>query len=150
MIIKMWDEAFRIVERLDPDKYEVWYMSYNAKPKDYYRVDHFLHKIPYDKVFEVYGQCDILLKTSLLESFSYPPLEMMASGGYVVVVPNGGNSEYLVDKENCLLYKAGNIDDAVEKIEILLKSRDLQNTLFKNGVKTAKLRDLAIYRKEYY
>lgn len=135
------DEAFRIVERLDPDKYEVWYMSYNAKPKDYYRVDHFLHKIPYDKVFEVYGQCDILLKTSLLESFSYPPLEMMASGGYVVVVPNGGNSEYLVDKENCLLYKAGNIDDAVEKIEILLGSRDLQNTLFKNGVKTAKLRD---------
>ena len=99
----------------------------------------------------MYGQCDILLKTSLLEEFFLSSIgDDAASGGYVVVVPNGGNSEYLVDKENCLLYKAGNIDDAVEKIEILLKSRDLQNTLFKNGVKTAKLRDWQYIRKEYY
>ena len=25
------DESFRIVDKLDPDKYEIWYMSYNAK-----------------------------------------------------------------------------------------------------------------------
>ena len=24
------DESFRIVDKLDPDKYEIWYMSYNA------------------------------------------------------------------------------------------------------------------------
>ena len=32
---------------------------------------------------------------------------MMATGGYAVVVPNGGNKEYLVDGENCLLYPHG-------------------------------------------
>ena len=91
------DESFRIVEQLDLEKFEIWYMSYNGNPKSWYRVDRFLHRVPYEKTPEVYAACDILLKTSLLESFSYPPLEMMASGGYVVAVPNGGNLEYLKD-----------------------------------------------------
>ena len=78
------DESFRIVEQLDLEKFEIWYMSYNGNPKSWYRVDRFLHRVPYEKTPEVYAACDILLKTSLLESFSYPPLEMMASGGYVV------------------------------------------------------------------
>ena len=54
MYYKNVDESFRIVDRLDPDKYEIWYMSYNAKPKAHYRVDKFLHQIPYEKVAEVY------------------------------------------------------------------------------------------------
>ena len=93
------DESFRIVEQLDLEKFEIWYMSYNGNLKSWYRVDRFLHRVPYEKTPEVYAACDILLKTSLLESFSYPPLEMMASGGYVVAVPNGGNLEYLKDGE---------------------------------------------------
>ena len=41
----------------------------------------------------IYSECDILLKSSWLESFSYPPLEMMATGGYCIVAPNDGNKE---------------------------------------------------------
>ena len=33
----------------------------------------------------------------MVESFSYPPLEMMATGGYVIIVLNGDNKEYLKD-----------------------------------------------------
>ena len=29
----------------------------------------------------------------------------MATGGYVIAVPNGGNVEYLKDRENCLLLR---------------------------------------------
>ena len=29
-------------------------MSYNAKPKDGYRIDKFLHKVPYEEVQKVY------------------------------------------------------------------------------------------------
>ena len=119
------DESFKITNELDKEKYEIWYMSYNAEPKDWYRVDKFLHKVPFDQVADVYNQCDILLKTSYLESFSYPPLEMMATGGYAVVVPNDGNKEYLVDGENCLLYPLGKI-----------------------GIKTAQSRDWESIRKE--
>ena len=135
------DESFRIVDQLNPDKYEVWYMSYNAEPKKNYRVDRFLHRVAYEKAFEVYVQCDILLKSSFLESFSYPPLEMMATGGYAVVVPNDGNAEYLVDQVNCLLYPKGNIDAAVQAITRICEDEELQDTLYENGVRTAQERD---------
>ena len=138
---KKVDESFRIVENLDPDRFEVWYMSYNERPKEWYRVDRFLHKIPYEKVPEVYSKCHILLKSSILESFSYPPLEMMASGGYVVVVPNGGNIEYLQDGSNCLFYKSGDISEAVDKIYKICNDEKMREVLAKGGAETALGRD---------
>lgn len=142
------DESFRITNELDKDKYEIWYMSYNAEPKEWYQVDKFLHKIPFDQVADVYNQCDILLKTSYLESFSYPPLEMMATGGYAVVVPNDGNKEYLVDGENCLLYPLGEIEKGIAAIEKICTDKKLQEQLYEGGVKTAQSRDWESIRKE--
>ena len=142
------DESFKITNELDKEKYEIWYMSYNAEPKDWYRVDKFLHKVPFDQVADVYNQCDILLKTSYLESFSYPPLEMMATGGYAVVVPNDGNKEYLVDGENCLLYPLGKIEKGIAAIERICTDKGLQEHLYKGGIKTAQSRDWESIRKE--
>lgn len=135
------DESFRITNQLDHSKYEIWYMSYNAEPKDWYHVDKFLHKIPFSEVAEVYRQCHILLKTSFLESFSYPPLEMMATGGYAVVVPNDGNQEYLVDGENCLLYPCGDLDAGLAAIERISTDPILRETLYHGGLETAGVRD---------
>ena len=135
------DESFRIIEKLDKNKYEIWYLSYKGKPKDWYRVDKFLHEIPFEEVSNVYSKCDILLKSSWLESFSYPPLEMMATGGFCIVVPNEGNKEYLKDGENCLLYNLGDIDSAIQNIEKLIDDENLQEHLYKNGLETAKKRD---------
>lgn len=135
------DESFHIVERLDKDKFEIWYMSYLGKPKAWYRVDKFFHKVPYDKVPDIYRQCHILIKSSILESFSYPPLEMMATGGLVVLVPNDGNIEYLEDEKNCLFYKRGNIEQAIIQIERLISDEILREHLIIDGVDTAKARD---------
>ena len=142
------DESFKIVEKLDKTKFEVWYMTYNGSPKPWYRVDKFMSNIPYEKVGDIYLDCDILIKSSILESFSYPPLEMMATGGYNIVVPNGGNVEYLKDEENCLFYEKGDIDSAIEKIERLIKDTKLQNHLYENGLKTAKSRDWKNFREQ--
>ncbi|MBQ6483328.1 MAG: glycosyltransferase [Anaerolineaceae bacterium] len=135
------DESFRIVNLLDKDCFEIWFMSYQGKPKSWYRVDQFFHRIPNEQVGEIYAQCDILIKSSLLESFSYPPLEMMATGGYCVVAPNEGNIEYLVDGENCLLYKQGDLDSAVQAILRICSDADLRRTLEIGGYKTAESRD---------
>jgi len=135
------DESFKIVDMLDKNTYEIWYMSSQGKPKKGYYVDKFLHQVPYSKVPDIYRQCDILIKTSILESFSYPPLEMMATGGYVVVVPNGGNAEYLVDGENCLMYPQGEIEQAVQCIERIVNDSALRDKLYQNGLETAKARD---------
>ena len=142
------DESFKIIDKLDKNKYEIWFMSYQGKPKDWYYVDKFLHKVPYDEVPNIYRQCDILIKSSLLESFSYPPLEMMSTGGYVVVAPNDGNIEYLEDKKNCLFYNHAILDSAVDAIEELVMSENLQELLFRNGINTAREREWDYLEKE--
>ena len=146
--LKNVDESFKIVQKLNKKKYEIWYMSYNASPKSWDRVDRFLYKIPYEKVSKIYEQCDILIKSSWLESFSFPPLEMMATGGYSIVVPNDGNKEYLKNEENCLFYELGNIDSAINSIEMLISNKDLQQHLYEKGLATAKKRDLAKYKEK--
>lgn len=142
------DESFRIVDMLDKEKYEIWFMSYLGKPKDGYYVDKFLHKVPYEEVPDVYRQCDILIKSSILESFSYPPLEMMATGGYVVVAPNDGNIEYLNDGENCLFYQHDDLQTAVNAIDRILTDEKLRENLYENGVKTAQQREWNNIRNE--
>ena len=142
------DESFKIVEKLDKNKFEIWYMTNKGKPKSWYRVNKFLRGVPFQKVSEVYSKCDILLKTSILESFSYPPLEMMATGGYNIVLPNDGNVEYLKDGYNCLFYKIGNIDSAVKAIERLVSDKNLQERLYINGLDTAKKREWKNYKEQ--
>lgn len=132
------DESFKITNKLDKSKYEIYYLSYQKEPKSWYYVDKFYHKIPHDEVGKIYNDCDILIKTSILESFSYPPLEMMATGGYVVALQNDGNSEYLKDDYNALIYKKGDIDDAIRKIESIVNDKKLRDKLEKNGLLTAK------------
>lgn len=130
------DESFKIIQELDKDKYEIHFLSYQGTPKKWYYVDKFMHRVPHDEVGKVYQEADILIKSSILESFSYPPLEMMATGGICVVVPNDGNVEYLKDEENCLFYEKGNIKQAVEQIERIVNDKKLRQKLIKNGKET--------------
>ena len=142
------DESFKIVNMLDKNKFEIWYLSYNGIPKYWYKVDNFLYKVPYEKVKDIYLQCDILLKSSWLESFSYPPLEMMATGCFCIVVATGGNREYLKNNVNCLFYELGNYKDAINCIQRLILDKSLQQTLYINGLNTAKSRDWGNFKKE--
>ena len=141
------DESFKIIEKLDKSKFEVWYLSNYGKPKDWYKIDKFLNEIPYEEVKHIYEESDILIKSSWLESFSYPPLEMMATGGFCIAVLNDGNSEYLKDGENCLIYKLGDIDDALSCIKRLISDVKLQKHLYENALITAKERDWNNFRK---
>ena len=134
------DESFRIVEKLDKDKYEIWYLSYDGKPKEWYYVDKFFNRIPHEKVADIYRQCHILLKSSILESFSYPPLEMMATGGFVVVAPNGGNVEYLSDHDNCIMYEPGNVISGVRAIEEITKNDQIRKKLLEKGKSCVQMR----------
>lgn len=80
-------------------------------------------------------------KVKYPESFSYPPLEMMATGGYVIAVQNDGNREYLRDRENALCYRQGDIDGAVKAIEEICFNKQLREKLYTEGIKTADKRN---------
>jgi len=142
------DESFKITNQLDSNKFEIVFLSYNAKPKKWYKYDKFYNKIDHNEVYKIYQECDILLKSSLLESFSYPPLEMMATGGLNVLVKNDGNIEYLEDEKNCLFYKQGDIEDAIKKINLLINNEKVRNKLIEEGLKTAKSRSWDNIRKD--
>jgi len=142
------DESFTIANKLDPSRFEVWYMSYTESKKDWYKIDKEFHKIPNMEVHLIYEAADILLKSSWLESFSYPPLEMMATGGYAVVARNGGNVEYLEDHKNALLYEKGDIDAAVSAIYEICSDSELREKLYKNGLETAIGRDWNNFEQE--
>jgi glycosyltransferase involved in cell wall biosynthesis len=142
------DEAFTITNDLDPDKFEVWYLTYDGEPKSWYKLNKFLHHIPYEQVFEVYQSCHILLKTSFMESFSYPPLEMMATGGIAIVARNGGNTEYTIHGENCLVYEPGDIETARKYILEVVTNETLRNKLIQGGLALAQKRDWNNIEKE--
>ena len=140
-LYKNVDESFKIIEKLDKNKFEIWYLSNNEKPKNWYRVDKYFNGIPIKNISLIYKQCDILIKSSHLENFSYSPLEMMSTGGFCIVVPNEGNMEYLKDGENCLFYKLGDTNSAIEGIKRLINDKELQKILYENGIETAKKYD---------
>ena len=72
----------------------------------------------------------------------------MATGGYCIVMPNEGNKEYLKDGENYSLYKLGNPYNGVKAIKRLIKNKDLQDKLYKNGLDTAKQRDWKNFKSQ--
>lgn len=131
------DESFAIINKLDHERFEIWYLSYNGEPKASYHYDKFLHAVPHAQVGQIYQQCHILLKTSVLESFSYPPLEMIATGGAAVVLANDGNAAYLVDGKNCLLFDQGEDDKAAGLIERIVDDEELRAHLREEGLRTA-------------
>ena len=135
------DESFRIIKDLDPARFEIWYVSYQGKPKDWYHVDQFYNRVPYNQMPDLYRKCHVLLKSSRLESFSYPPLEMMATGGLVLARANEGNQEYLRDHYNCLFYDPNHLDEAADLLKIMIKDENLRQKLINNGIETARSRD---------
>ena len=63
---------------------------------------------------------------------------MMATGGLSVVLPNGGNVEYLKDGYNCLFYSRGNVVEGAKKVMDIVENSELRKKLIKNGLETAK------------
>ena len=76
----------------------------------------------------------------MLESFSYPPLEILATGGLPILVKNDGNAEYIVDGENAIYYDIKDIDGAVQRIEEITANSDEYHRLTQNGRTTAEKR----------
>jgi len=130
---KGMDDAYETVKDLDC---ELWVVSNNGKPKNDWKYDRFFENVPINKMPEIYSSCDILLKMSKVESFSYPPLEMMACGGASVIKKVTGIEEYAVDGENCLIVE--NVTEAKTAVQKLIEDRELRKKLIENGYQTAK------------
>ena len=117
---------------------EIWLVTSDGFPDPNWKIDKFFHNVSFLDMPSIYSSCNVLLKMSRVESFSYPPLEAMACGCAVVVGEVSGSIEYLAHEVNSLIVAKQDVSGANNAIKRLLADPDLYEKLINNGYKTAK------------
>lgn len=80
---------------------------------------------------------DIYICASNYESFGLPILEAMNCGACVVTTDVGGNRDFSLDNETCLIINKKDYNDIISKVEILIKDEELRQRLVKKALKKA-------------
>jgi glycosyltransferase involved in cell wall biosynthesis len=128
--------AIQIMKKLK-DEYgqnlELWEITKN--PQDESIFDHQITDPNDITIVNAYQNCDILLKTSEFEGFGLSHLEAMACKCAVVTTNSGGNAEFCVDGENCIM--SNNDSDLVNGIGRLIQDKEEYNRITENGYHTS-------------
>lgn len=91
----------------------------------------FLGYIPDEQFREIYSQALALVHPSFMEGFSLTGLEAMALGCPVISSNNSCLPE--IYQDSVLYFDPNNVNDLVEQIDKLYKSKELRNQLIKLG-----------------
>jgi len=112
----------------DKDKLEKMVEEFNLQDKVLFLGDILHVDLP------KYVACaDIFVRPSLAEGFGIVFLEAMAAEVAVIGTPVGGIPDFLKNRENGLFCEPDNPKDIAEKINILIKDKELRNKLVKNA-----------------
>lgn len=95
-------------------------------------------RIPIFSTPEIYRSCDILVKLSTVEGMFGPPLEMFHCGGTSVVFDVSGHDEYIVDGQNAIVVRRGDMDGVVHRLRELATRPELLGQLKQGALATAK------------
>lgn len=126
------DLAFEILSHFED--IQVWYVSpdyYMPKNYKYHRIFFNLSQF---EMAKVYSSCDILLKTSNLESFSYPILEMLICGGIVVSSNVNGIEEFGDFKDLIYIFPIGNLEKGISTLKIALNDTTIRDKIVKENL----------------
>jgi len=83
-------------------------------------------------------EATVFVTGSLIEAFSLPPLEAMASGTAVVTADNGGNREYTRHQENCLVFNSKDWQTMKNQVEYMLDHPTERTAMIKKGLEEVK------------
>lgn len=117
-------------------KKEEPYLSHMAEFKADHQI-YFEGDVPGDKVLNYFKVFDIKILASTMEGLSQSLLESMALGVPVTATAFAGNLDLIVDEENGLLFKDGDIRKIADNIERLRTDEVLRNSLREQGLVTA-------------
>lgn len=132
-------EAFQVTNELRKKytRIEVWHVASDGFIDPSWKSERTFSRVPVEKMPEIYRSCDLLLKLSSVEGFFGPPLEMMACGGVCVVSDVTGHEEYIVDNENALVARGGDVVQAASAVAALIEDSELLERLREAGLRTA-------------
>lgn len=98
----------------------------------------FVGDISHGAVPKYLASADIFIRPSLAEGFGIVFIEAMACEVAVIGTPVGGILDFLKDKVTGLFCEPGNPKSIAEKIEFLIKNKELKNKLIENSKKLVK------------
>ncbi len=94
-------------------------------------------QVPYQRMPQIYGSADVLVKASNSEGMFGPPLEMFATGGTAAAWNVQGAEEYMADRYNSRLVPMNSWPQFVEAVRELASDPELVVSLQKNALTTA-------------
>jgi glycosyltransferase involved in cell wall biosynthesis len=94
---------------------------------------HYYHKIPNEKIYEIYFKTRIFLLSSRFEGFPTTILEAMSYSTPIISTDVGGITDIIKHEENGLLYHPNDIDEAVNHIVRLYTDFKLQEKFCLNS-----------------
>lgn len=94
----------------------------------------FIGKVDHAVLAELYASSDVFLFPSVSESYGNVVIEAMASGLPSVIADGGGSKDFIEQGINGFKCKPFNENDYVEKIEILLRNKDVWKQCSEEGL----------------
>ena len=92
-------------------------------------------QVPQNRIKDIYGACDVLVKLERGGGHPLPPLEAMACGTPVPVSDEGGHLDYCVDEFNALVVTGP--EEGRDRLARLAADESLRTRLAANGVAVA-------------
>jgi glycosyltransferase involved in cell wall biosynthesis len=142
--LKNMEEFFSAMNQLHKQqKIRVLFLSAKEVHKDVFKDVKWPYYVyvnpPQERIPYLYYLSNIWVAPSKNEGFGLCPLEAMACGTPTIIKPSFGLDEYLVDNENCLLLNNDTErSNMALRTGVLLKDKELQTKLIKNGIDLAK------------
>lgn len=85
----------------------------------------------------LYARSDLFVYSSYYESFALPPLEAMACGTAVITSDCGGNRDYTINGENCIVVQPSDVRALTDKMYYLLTNDNERLRLANAGQQAA-------------
>ena len=96
--------------------------------------------VAHEQTIEEYRAADALIfPVQWPEPFGLVPLEAMALGTPVIATGTGGSGDYLIDGENCLIFRSGDSTDLANAVARLSADPALRERLRDGGRRSAEL-----------
>jgi glycosyltransferase involved in cell wall biosynthesis len=97
----------------------------------------FVGEVSREEFYKLIRSARIVIISSEFESFSMIALEALSLGTPIILTPNCGIAQYLIDGVDCNIIKYGDSTILAEKIDKLLSDDLYWQKLSQNGLKTA-------------
>jgi len=110
----------------------------------------FLGLVPHEKLPNIYSSALFFVLPSLNEGMSNTMLEALASGLPIVATDTGGTRELVEDGQNGLIIKMKDSGDISEKMEKLLKNKNLRERMALSSRKKAERLSWQSVAEKYY